>query len=653
MDWSGLGFGLTDEQESAAEAPVEGLSVVVAGAGCGKTYLVAARFFYLVKEKGVEPKEILCLTFSEYAAAEMRRRITHTLMKHGYIVPTVNAFTFHSFCEAMLRRYGSLIGLNRDFVVLDDGESELLMEEARRRLLDEPPYLKVLNVDMLWRALREAATLMNTARRDGLTKHQFAELRNRFGFGNAAEWRSDILNITIKFWDFYDEAKRRKNALDFDDLLEKASLLLKSEGRKVGGGYRFIIVDEYQDTDRRQQQILRYLCEDKFSNLFVVGDARQSIYAWRGAYPQGLLDLASFGRCYPLTRNFRSRNEILHLANILINADKALPESRLHNPSEPSSSLPPVTVCFFESPDEEARWVSLRIKELIKGGHSPDELAVLARSRTHLFRLEEELSAEGVRYVALVRNIYEAPEVLDVGHILVLGDDEDDEEARAWLALRRTDRLVLDGERRSPPEPDEEILSLAKETAFLSPFEAVELLAERLGYLREPLKCANIDRLLEQAVRWCSSFPEAKAADFGRYILAMRRIGAHEPVTDPYRPYGAVKILTIHAAKGLEFDTVFLFDTRVSRFRRRENFILDPDGVGIAIKRLPGDGKRDRDEYEAALRRRRSREYHESEERRLLHVAVTRARKHLIITGRRKMFSKMMMEALRECGFTR
>jgi len=153
VDWEAVGFSLTEEQRAAAEAPPEGLCVVEAGAGCGKTHLVTARFVYLVLEKGIEPDAILCLTFSEHAAGEMRRRIKKALQSLGTFPRSICASTFHAFCESVLRESGEAVGLSGDFAVLDEGEVELLFEQSRRRLMEQPPPLSVMNVDMLWRTL--------------------------------------------------------------------------------------------------------------------------------------------------------------------------------------------------------------------------------------------------------------------------------------------------------------------------------------------------------------------------------------------------------------------------------------------------------------------------------------------------------------------
>lgn len=652
MDWEAVGFSLTEEQRAAAEAPPEGLCVVEAGAGCGKTHLVTARFVYLVLEKGIEPDAILCLTFSEHAAGEMRRRIKKALQSLGTFPRSICASTFHAFCESVLRESGEAVGLSGDFAVLDEGEVELLFEQSRRRLMEQPPPLSVMNVDMLWRTLLGAQSLIAEARLLGLQQKDLQAFLKRCGNDTISAWRRDILNITLCLWRLYEEAKRERNAVDFDDLMEKALLVLQGEeGKKVRRRYRAVVVDEYQDTDRRQQRLLEALCGEELSSVFVVGDVRQAIYAWRGAHPEGMLALCERGKLFHLTHNFRSRNEILALANALINADETLPKSRLHNSNPPLSSAEPVVVRLFETADAEAEWVAQTIADLIKKGQNADSVAVLARSRTHLWRLENRLEKLGVPFVALVKNIYEAAEVLDVGHILVLGEERDNREARVWLALRFGD--AVDAEDGRVPSPDERILRLAEETRGKDPFTAVSLVAERMGYLSDAEICANMDRLLEQAARWLRLFPGVEAAEFGRYILAMRRVGATEPVTDPYKPYGAVRILTIHAAKGLEFDCVFLFDTRRIPHRQDEPFLLDTDGAGVAIRLLPGQGE-GRKAVNADYQRvwEASRLQRESEERRLLHVAVTRARKQLVITGRRKSFAAMMRQALEKCGIS-
>ncbi len=652
MDWEAAGFTLTEEQRVAAEAPVEGLCVVEAGAGCGKTHLVTARFVYLVLEKGIEPETILCLTFSEHAAGEMRRRIKQALQRLGTLPRSICASTFHSFCEGVLRESGAAVGVSADFVVLDEGEVELLFEQSRRRLMEQPPPLAVMNVDMLWRTLLGAQRLISQARLEGLGQKDLQAFLKHCGDDATSAWRRDILNITLCLWRFYEEAKRERNAVDFDDLIEKALLVLQGEeGKDVRRRYRAFLVDEYQDTDRRQQKLLEALCGEELSSVFVVGDVRQAIYAWRGAYPEGMLALCERGNLFHLTHNFRSRNEILTLANAVINADESLPESRLHNSNPPLSSAEPLVVRLFETPDAEAEWVAQRIADLIDEGQNADSVAVLARSRTHLWRLESQLEMLGVPFVAIVKNIYEAAEVLDVGHILVLGEDKEDREARVWLALRFGD--VVDAEDGRIPSPNEEILHLAEETKEKDPFSAVSLVAERLGYLSDYKVCANIDRLLEQAARWLRLFPGVRAAEFGRYILAMRRVGATEPVTDPYKTYNAVRILTIHAAKGLEFDCVFLFDTRKTPSRQDEPFLLDADAAGVAIRLLPGQGEGRKNvstDYERVWEA--SRQRRDREERRLLHVAVTRARKQLVITGRVKNFAAMMRKALEECGIS-
>jgi DNA helicase-2/ATP-dependent DNA helicase PcrA len=398
---------LTPAQREAAEHR-DGPLLVVAGAGSGKTRVVTRRVAYLI-EQGVRPHEVLAITFTNKAATEMRERIER--LAGG---ARVWVSTFHSFCARLLRRYAAYVGYRRDFTILDDGDQRLVMREALIQSGTDPKLVTPP------KALYAVERLKDQL----LTPEQALEM---------AEGPHEVR--VARAYAVYQGALSESQAMDFCDLLMQAVLLLRQDEvrEQLDRRFRYVLIDEYQDTNHAQYQLARLLAK-KHNNLCATGDPDQSIYGWRGADVQNIL---RFERDFPgartirLEENFRSTQLILDAANGIIsyNRDRHEKTLRSHEPVEGR----PVEFAIYDGENEEARGVAKRIQSHVRRGDDPEEIAVLYRVGALSRSLETALRQHGVdhRVVGSVA-FYQRREVKDVIAYLRVVQNPSDE-----VALKR------------------------------------------------------------------------------------------------------------------------------------------------------------------------------------------------------------------------
>ena len=591
--------GLNERQKEAVLSTLGPISVL-AGAGSGKTKVLTTRIYHLIRE-GVLPQNILAVTFTNKAAREMRERLSQRLEGEG--MPFVA--TFHGLGRELLEAYGRPLDIPRYFTIFDRDDSERAVKEA----------LKALDVDPKEVPPRAILARISKAKGEGQTLEVFREKHSRESFRSR---------IAAEVWARYDAALKKEKALDFDDLICLPVRLLEEHAdiRKiVQDRFHYIHIDEFQDTNELQGRLATLLCGER-RNLFVVGDIDQTIYTWRGATIDNLL---SFESAYPnaktiiLEHNYRSSKTIVEAANAIIEKNRNRKEKRSVTDNAYGDRI---TLHMADTSEREALWIAKETKRRIQQGTAPEEVAVLFRTNFQSRALEEAFLHEGVPYRLLGTRFYDRKEVKDVLSWVRLSLDparEADRMRAVQFPTRGIGKVTLGkllaGQRdalrpgeKAKVEAFEEIVQGLH--AFLhgaTPSVFVRAVIERSGIEAALLKggeddherLENAKELATLAARYDYMTGEEGIAAF----LADAALAGDQDELD--RPGASnakkgVTLMTVHAAKGLEFDVVFVTGL--------EEGLFPHEGMG---------NDEDRDE---------------EEERRLFYVAVTRARKSLILT---------------------
>ena len=588
---------LNDAQKKAVLAK-DGPISVLAGAGSGKTRVLATRVYHLICE-GVPAEEILAVTFTNKAAREMRGRVK-AMLGDDTKVPFVA--TFHGLGRELLERYGSVLGIPRFFSVYDRDDSEKAIANA----------LKALDVSVKELSPRAVLARISRAKSEGIRAGEFYEKHGRASFGGR---------IAAEAWLRYEKTLKAEKALDFDDLIaEPVRLLAEYPDIRAAAQKRwqYIHIDEYQDTSALQGRLANMLAAEH-QNLFVVGDIDQTIYTWRGATIENLL---SFGETYPtaqtiiLERNYRSTRNLVDAANAVIAKNKKRKEKHSTTEQAPGEAI---AIHMARDAEEEARWIARRIRELMQAGSMPEDIAVLFRTNFQSRALEEGFLHTGVPYKLLGTRFFGRKEVKDALAWMRLAMDptrEVDKMRAAASPSRGIGAVTLGkiaaGERASLRAADlvkvekfEAViaeLSGATETATASEF--VKLVIEKSGLRRalfeegsaeDKERFENVEELASVAARHDAVLGKEGIALF----LAEAALASDQDELDQGERR-AVTLMTVHSAKGLEFDTVFVSGMEEGLFPHQAM-----------------DGEKNRDE---------------EEERRLFYVAMTRAKTRLILT---------------------
>ena len=400
-----------NEPQRAAVTHFEGPLLILAGAGSGKTRVLTHRVAYLILERRVQPHEILAITFTNKAAAEMKSRIEELV---GPVARTMWISTFHSMCARLLRREAERLGYTSSFTIHD--------EDDRRRLIKR--CLEELNLDPKRFAPEALARQISDAKSQLIGPEQF---RERIG-GFFAQATADVYAL-------YEKQHAAMNAMDFDDLLMKAVQLLERYPERLAHyqrAFRFVLIDEYQDTNHAQYRLANLLAE-QHRNLAVVGDDDQSIYSWRGADIRNILE---FERDYPeaavirLEQNYRSTQCILDVANAVVTCNRERKGKKLWTPRGKGA-----LVQIVEVDDEraEAQFVASEVQKMLNGEagaerrYRPDEIAVLYRTNAQSRALEEQFGRYAIGYQVIGGpKFYERAEIRDlVAYLTVLVNPED------------------------------------------------------------------------------------------------------------------------------------------------------------------------------------------------------------------------------------
>ena len=605
--------GLNREQQQAVQH-TEGPLLILAGAGSGKTKVLTVRIAYLLAQ-GVNPYEILAITFTNKAAKEMKSRVEGIV---GDVANRIWLSTFHSFCAKFLRfELDNFLGYNSNFTIYDTSDSQVVIKAA----------LKALNLDDKYYPV-------------GAMISAISDAKNKLMF--ASDYRKQARDFyqqkVADVYEYYERELRKNNALDFDDLLLVAVKLLQSNAAvldKYSKRFRYVMIDEYQDTNHAQY-LLAYLLSSHWKNIAVVGDADQSIYAWRGADIQNILD---FEKDYPnctsikLEQNYRSTKIILDAANAVIDHNEGRPEKNLWTDKVEGAKIQHFTA---QSEHEEAAFIGDTIvKKHDIHGVPYGDMAILYRTNAQSRVLEEALIKRALPYTMVGgTKFYDRKEIKDVlAYLRVLYNPFDDlsllriinvpkrsigattvsklqdyaRENGTSLFMTLTQLHLVDTIKGKTKEKLEEfgilIFTLVAEMDDKSVLDILEAILDRTGYLaqleestdpQDQARAENIGELLSVAKDFQDTNPTGTVEDFLEQVALVNDVDSFE------QEESKVTLMTLHAAKGLEFPIVFLGGLEEGLFPHSRT-LMNPEEI--------------------------------EEERRLAYVGITRAEKELYISN--------------------
>lgn len=605
--------GLNKEQQQAVQH-TEGPLLILAGAGSGKTKVLTVRIAHLLAQ-GVNPYEILAITFTNKAAKEMKSRVEGLV---GDVANCIWLSTFHSFCAKFLRfELDNFLGYNSNFTIYDTSDSQAVIKAA----------LKALNLDDKYYPVGAMIGAISDAKNKLLFASDFRKQARDF-------YQQKVADV----YEYYERELRKNNALDFDDLLLVAVKLLQSNEAvldKYSKRFRYVMIDEYQDTNHAQY-LLAKLLASHWKNIAVVGDADQSIYAWRGADIQNILD---FEKDYPnctsikLEQNYRSTKIILDAANAVIENNEGRPKKNLWTDKTEGAKIQHFTA---QSEHEEAAFIGDTIaKKHDIHGVPYGDMAILYRTNAQSRVLEEALIKRALPYTMVGgTKFYDRKEIKDVlAYLRVLYNPFDDlsllriinvpkrsigattvaklqDYARAngtSLFMTLTQLHLVDTIKGKTKEKLEEfgilIFTLVAEMEDKTVLDILESILDRTGYLaqleestdpQDQARAENIGELLSVAKDFQDTNPNGTVEDFLEQVALVNDVDSFE------QEESKVTLMTLHAAKGLEFPIVFLGGLEEGLFPHSRT-LMNPEEI--------------------------------EEERRLAYVGITRAEKELYISN--------------------
>ena len=608
-------YDTLNKEQKEAVCQTEGPVLLLAGAGSGKTRTLTHRIAYLIDEMGVNPWNILAITFTNKAAEEMRERVDRIV---GFGADQIWVSTFHSACVRILRRHIDNLGYDNNFTIYDTDDQKTVMKGVCKRL----------NIDTKTYKERNLLASISSAKDDLIDVREY-EVKAVGDF---------YKQIVAKTYREYQETLKKSNALDFDDIIVKTVELLKNCPEVLNyyqERFKYIMVDEYQDTNMAQFELIRLLA-DKYRNLCVVGDDDQSIYKFRGANIRNILD---FELHYPeatvikLEQNYRSTQNILDAANAVIRNNVGRKDKALWTDRGAGSRL---HLRQFETAYEEAEYVADDIRKKVREGEQEyRDCAVLFRTNAQARLLEERMVVEGIPYSVVGGvNFYARAEIKDILAYLKTIDNARDE-----VALRR----IINVPKRSIGAASVEKLADYAQVRDLSLYDAmcmaddvpglgkaaskingfvnmiqvfrsgresygiagmIQAVIEHTGYAdylydqdeeSAEDRLANVDELITKAVAYEETHDEISLAEFLEESALVADIDIVEEGDN------MVLLMTLHSAKGLEFSNVYLTGME--------------DGLFPSYMTIKTDMPEDMEE-----------------ERRLAYVGITRAKDELTLT---------------------
>lgn len=611
-----IGFEQLNEMQQKAVLQIEGPLLVLAGAGSGKTGALTVRIAHLL-ETGIKPWNMLAITFTNKAAKEMKERVQKLV---GDAANEIWISTFHATCVRILRREIQHLDYDKDFSIYDTDDQEKLMRDVFKQL-----YFNTTDKAF---SVKSAMAAISKLKEEMISWEDNAKKTDPM----------DIKGVKIaKVYQIYQKNLKENNALDFDDLIYKTVLLFRTHPdvlEKYQDRFRYIMVDEYQDTNTSQYELVQMLAS-KYKNLCVVGDDDQSIYGWRGANIRNILD---FEKDFPntvvikLEQNYRSTKKILEAANSVIHNNKTRKDKALWTNNDSGNIL---HIYKADNEYDESRFVSERIQEMVKKGISYNQMAVLYRTNAQSRTVEDQFVRKGIPYRLFGgTKFYERKEIRDIlSYLRVVANPADtislkriinvpkrgigeasiekvvqfaeEHTLSLFEALSRLDEIT-ELKTRAVKFKDffNLITSIQADASELSAGELIDLVVKRSGYhqllLNENTEDAlnrmqNISEFINKAVEYDKENPEGGLTGFLEDVSLVADIDSYESGDE------AVVLMTLHSAKGLEFPYVFMVGLE--------------EGVFPSFRAVVYGTEKDIEE-----------------ERRLCYVGITRAREELFLT---------------------
>jgi DNA helicase-2/ATP-dependent DNA helicase PcrA len=593
-----------NEKQREAVLHTEGPLLIVAGAGAGKTKTITERIVEIIK-KGTDPRSILAVTFTNKAAKEMRERIVGRL-EDEHIIEKENPFhhtplikTFHSLGLMMLSEQSERMGLLRHPTILDSSDSLSIIKKAVEQLGIDP-------------------------KTHDPSKIRSIISREKGDFTTLEDYRKKVvsaqMDIVASVWRIYDEELRRQKAVDFDDLIVRAVHMLEDHAdirAHYQNRFKYVHVDEYQDTNGAQYAFVKLLVNSTYNNICAVGDTDQNIYSWRGA---NIRNIMNFEKDFPgtniilLEENYRSTGNILSLANTAIKKNTIRQDKKLFTSKDNGEKID-IIPCWDEG--SEAEWLAEKCKSLIEEGVKPETIAVLYRANFQSRILEESFIRANVTYNLLGTKFFERKEVKDVMSYLraAVNRASQPDLRRVFETPKRgigkvTVAKIFAGE-DIPATAHTKVtkvydfldaIMIRLETEPLS--HVIQMIIVDSGMEKEMLEGSGEDRERLENARELVSLTISYDGTPGIEVLTkfLEETSLQSDQDNDTKEKNGVRLMTIHASKGLEFDHVFV--------------------VGLEQDLFP---------HKNISNKKRSKE-EEEEERRLFYVAVTRACKHLYLS---------------------
>lgn len=612
-------YDTLNEQQKKAVFTTEGPVLILAGAGSGKTRALTHRIAYLIEEEGISPRNILAITFTNKAAGEMKERVNQLV---GFGSEQIWVSTFHSTCVRILRRYIDRLGFDNNFTIYDTDDQKGIIKEVCKKLSIDTKMLK-------------ERTIMNviSSAKDELISPIEYEMHS-IGDYNAGR--------IVGAYKEYQATLRKNNALDFDDLIVKTVELFKTDADVLNSyqeRFRYIMVDEYQDTNTSQFELIRLLA-GKYRNLCVVGDDDQSIYKFRGANIRNILD---FEKVYPeacvikLEQNYRSTQNVLDAANAVIKNNTGRKDKALWTDKKNGALL---HFHQFDTALDEAEYIAENVRgKKREGAADYGDCAVLYRTNAQSRMLEERFIMKGIPYQVVGGvNFYSRKEIKDIlAYLKTIDNGRDDVAVKRIInvpkrgigattilrvqeyadernisfydALREADQIMTIGRSAVKLRPFVTMIqAFRSKLEFFNLEDLIKDILETTGYVRDleasgaedaEDRIENIDELLSKAAAYQETHEEANLSEFLEEVALVADIDQVADGNDK------VLLMTLHSAKGLEFSHVYLSGME--------------DGIFPSYMTIVSDNPEDVEE-----------------ERRLAYVGITRAKDDLTLTCARQ-----------------
>ncbi|MGM0440836.1 MAG: ATP-dependent helicase [Elusimicrobiota bacterium] len=653
----------TDQQFKAVKS-TPGKFVVKAGAGTGKTRVLVNKYINIYEnnlEKNISAQElcssILTVTFTKRAASEMKERLSNEISED--VLRSAQISTIDGFCSRFIKENSFRVGIDPEFRVLDAVESNLFFRKVGLNILENKIDWSLDIDESREDFLADAFALINKLKQRLITPKDFKSNKKN---------NPNIHRAIYALYKNYETKLSENNFMDFGKLLTTTYSIIKSDNRikkEIQEKYKYILVDEYQDTNPAQVNLLKVIAQPQ-NNYFAVGDEQQSIYGFRGARPQHIMDYYSElpdNRKVVLTRNFRSQEPIPQVINTVFEE-----ELTSYHPIE--CSIPGkgnVELFLGEDRKKEAEFVALRVKKLLSEGYNPQDIVVLFRGVKNCQDYEEALRNLNINSVTIGgTGFYKQPEIKDLISFIILIENPFSE--RELVRILRSPAFGV---------KDSEIAKIAGangkdrnlfENLKNSNLEAAERLVNLIRYFRSERNSTDIVTLLNELLEksgliyWALSRPGGKSSremtnikkfiskarsyaqknvfttliDYAHHLRKIEQAQIGEPEARP-QVEEVVHLMSIHQAKGLEFPVVFVSNISRANFpgqKKMDRYHFNKK-LGLVIR------DNDRNSLYSTYLKPRLYKNHNQEERRLLYVALTRAQEKLIITGQKNFRGKI------------